>query len=85
MIIIGIGLAAFLALRAYQAMVATDPEGTKGKVDVLFQGAEMIRILAVFATSFFYVIRGTFRPVGLVARGGTARLPFGGQTASDAD
>lgn len=85
MIFIGIGIAAFMALRTYQAMVAADPDGTGNKVDQTLQVMEMIRVLAAFATSFFFVLRGNFRPIGLVARGSSARLAFGSQTASDTD
>lgn len=85
MILIGLGIAAFVALRVYRAAMARDPEGTRAKVDVLFQGVELVRTLAVFVTSFFCVLRGNFRPVGQAVqlRQGTTRLSFGGQTASD--
>ena len=86
MIIIGIGIAALLAIRAYKAMAAADPDGTKTKVDAIFQCAEMVRTLAAFATSFFFVLQGRYRPVVATTptQIGTQRLAFGA-AASDGD
>lgn len=82
MIIIGIGIAAFLAWRTYDELSRTNPEGMRAGVVRIFQGAELVRILAAFVTSLFYVLGGNFRPVGQPLR--ATRLSFG-RCASDED
>ena len=76
MFLIGIGIAAFLARKAYDHMVEVNPEGTRSGIDRIFQGAELIRTIAAFITSMFLIFRGQFRPSVL------SRTRFG-QAASD--
>jgi hypothetical protein len=82
--IIAIGIAAIAAVKTYDRAAKADPEGTHTKVESWFQGAELLRTIAAFVTSLFYVLRGHFRPVGQVQprQGG---LAFGSRLASDAD
>lgn len=82
--IFSIGVAAIAAIKAYNRMSARDAEGTQTRVEAIFQGAEMLRTIAAFVTSLFYVLKGQFRPVGQLQprQGG---LAFGSRLASDAD
>lgn len=81
--IIAIGLAAIAAVKAYNRMLAADPEGTHTRVESVFQGAELLRTIAAFVTSLLYVLKGNYRPVGQIQprQGG---LSFG-RVASDPD
>lgn len=85
MIIIGIALAAWGSIKTYNRLVDKDPEGTHQKVESFFQGAEMLRTIAAFVTSVFYVLRGVFRPVGQVQPRQVGGMGFGRQLASDTD
>ena len=85
MILIGIGVVAFLALRAYQDAARIDPEGTKARVGAIFQAAEMVRVLAAFVTSLFFVLQGRFRPAVLPITVGSRRLSFGSRDNDEDD
>ena len=85
MILIGIGVVAFLAMRAYQAIARSDPEGTKTKVGAVLQAAELVRVLAAFVTSLFFVLQGRFRPALLPVTIGTRRLSFGNRDTEEDD
>lgn len=82
--IISIGVAAIAAIKTYNRMSHQDPDGTQSRVESIFQGAEMLRTIAAFVTSVFYVLKGQFRPVGQLQprQGG---LTFGSRVASDVD
>jgi hypothetical protein len=82
MTIIAIAVAALAALKTYQRAERLDPEGTRSKVESIWQGAELVRTIAAFITSLFYVLKGMFRPVGQIQprQGG---LSFGSRLASD--